>query len=139
MEAVQIQLREVGIELELEETDWVAKVRPTLRDQSPWLSLRHPPSKKAVEPQIAAFNAGKAWCISSRPSEIYQMWQASCSLLTSGTGRAVRKIGSYKFEHFEIMPLFDAGIEVVVDTRSSTAGPSPGGMAATWYVADHRV
>ena len=33
MEAVQIQLREVGIELELEETDWVAKVRPTLRDR----------------------------------------------------------------------------------------------------------
>ncbi len=33
MEAVQVQLREVGIDIELEEADWVAKIRPTLRDR----------------------------------------------------------------------------------------------------------
>ena len=56
-----MELREVGIELELEETDWVAKVRPTLRDRKAQGSLDAlPPSKKAVEAQIAAFNAGKA-------------------------------------------------------------------------------
>ena len=42
MEAVQIQLREVGIELELEETDWVAKSGQPQGSESPWLSLRHP-------------------------------------------------------------------------------------------------
>jgi ABC-type transport system substrate-binding protein len=33
MEAVHIQLREVGIALELEEADWAAVVRPTFRDR----------------------------------------------------------------------------------------------------------
>ena len=61
MEAVQVQLREVGIEIELEETDWVANIRPTLRDRKAngylWAM---PPSKKAVEAQLVVFNTGWA-------------------------------------------------------------------------------
>ncbi len=44
MEAVQIQLREVGIELELEETDWIAKVRPKMRDRKASGYLWRPPA-----------------------------------------------------------------------------------------------
>src|SRR6266699_6178439 len=59
MEAVQVQLREVGIEIELEEADWIAKVRPTLRDRKASGYLwAVPPSKKAVEAQLSVFNTG---------------------------------------------------------------------------------
>ena len=72
MEAVQTQLREVGIDLELEETDWVANVIPRLRDRkaSGYL-LAVPPSKKAVEAQIAVFNAGKAIVHQFETDDIY--------------------------------------------------------------------
>ena len=140
MEAVQIQLREVGIELELEDR-LGGKVRPTLRIGAHGYLYVIPPSKKAVEPQIAAFNAGKALVHQFETDEIYQMWQALVQLTDPVARDAqLRKIGNYKFEHFEIMPLFDVGIEVVVDPRSSTAGPSPGGWRRhRSHVADHRV
>ena len=55
MEAVATQLREVGIELELEEADLVAVVQPKTRDRrANWYLRAGLPSKKAVEPQIAA-------------------------------------------------------------------------------------
>ena len=57
MESVAIQLREVGIELELEEADVVAVVLPKTRERKAnWYLRAGPPSKKAVEPQIALFN-----------------------------------------------------------------------------------
>src|SRR5262249_16757697 len=119
MEAVQIQLREVGIELELEETDWVAKVRPTLRDRkaSGYLAAL-PPSKKAVEAQISVFNAGKAPVHQFESDDIYHMWEGLRQMTDPGAVEAqLRKIGNYKFENFEIMPLFDVYIETVVDPR----------------------
>jgi hypothetical protein len=140
MDAVQIQLREVGIELELEETDWVAKVRPTLRDRKAHGYLYViPPSKKAVEPQIAAFNAGKALVHQFETDEIYQMWQALVQLTDPAARDAqLRKIGNYKFEHFEIMPLFDVGIEVVVDPKViddwAFSGWDGGDIGHTWLI-----
>src|SRR5438132_8778520 len=109
MEAVQIQLREVGIELELEETDWVAKVRPTLRDRKAHGYLYAvPPSKKAVEAQISAFNAGKALVHQFETDEIYQMWQELVQIIDPVAREAqLRKIGNYKFENFKYIPLFD--------------------------------
>ena len=49
-----------GIELELEEADVVATVGPRNRERKAnWYLGIGPPSKKAVEPRIALFNAGK--------------------------------------------------------------------------------
>src|SRR5215471_18709827 len=61
IESIQVQLREVGIDLEMEEADVVATVLPVSRDRKANGYIRPGiPSKKAVEAQIAAFNAGKA-------------------------------------------------------------------------------
>src|SRR5206468_3002420 len=75
-EAVALQLREVGIEIELVEADWVAAVRPKLqkREASGFL-WAVPPSKKAVEPQIAVFNVGKGIGHIFQTDEIYKMWE----------------------------------------------------------------
>ena len=60
MEAVQVQLREVGIELEFEEADLVATVMPKTRERKAQLVHQAGcPLQKAVEAQIALFNAGK--------------------------------------------------------------------------------
>jgi ABC-type transport system substrate-binding protein len=140
MEAVQIQLREVGIELELEETDWVAKVRPTLRDRKAHGYLYAvPPSKKAVESQIAAFNAGKAIVHQFETDEIYKMWQELVQTTDPAQRDAqLRKIGNYKFENFEIIPLFEVYIEVIVDPKIvdnwAFPGWDGGDIGHTWRI-----
>jgi len=59
MEAIQVQLREIGVELALEEADWSATVRPKLRERKASGYLwALPPSKKAVEAQLQTFNMG---------------------------------------------------------------------------------
>jgi peptide/nickel transport system substrate-binding protein len=76
IEAVQIHLREVGIELELEEADVVAVVLPRTRDRKAnWYLRATIPSKKAVETQIAVFNAGKATPHMFESDDIYKMWE----------------------------------------------------------------
>jgi peptide/nickel transport system substrate-binding protein len=83
VEASAIQLREVGIELELEEPDLVAVIQPMLRERrANWHLRAGPPSKKAVEPQIALFNAGKGAAHMFETDEIYQMWENCCSSQT---------------------------------------------------------
>ena len=128
MEAVAIQLREVGIELELEETDWVAKVRPTLRDRKAnWYLWAIPPSKKAVEPQLAVFNVGGGLPHMFETDEIYAMWQELLQISDPAAVDAqLRKIGNYKFEQFETMPLFDVFIEVIMDPKIVADWPFPG-------------
>ena len=90
MESIQVQLREVGIELELEEADVVASVRPRTRDRKAgWLPMRvGPPSKKAVEAQIAVFNAGKVPLHMFETDEIYKMWE---DLLQMSDPKAARR------------------------------------------------
>lgn len=128
MEAVQIQLREVGVELELEETDWIANVRPRLRDRKASGYLWPlPPSKKAVESQIAGFNAGKNITHMAESDEIYKMWEALLQMSEpKAMDEQLRKIGNYKFENFEILPLFDVGIEVIADPKIVADWPFPG-------------
>ena len=76
MESVAVQLREVGIELELEEADVVAAILPKTRDRKAnWYLRAGPPSKKAVEPQIALFNAGKGTPHWFEDDTIYKMWE----------------------------------------------------------------
>jgi ABC-type transport system substrate-binding protein len=140
MEAVQIQLREVGIELELEETDYVANVRPRMRERKMqgylWPGV---PSKKAIEPQLAVFNVGKGIVHMFETDELYQMWEDLWQLADpQAVDAQLRKIGNYKFENFEAIPLFNVGIEVIVDPKVVAAWPFPGwdggDIGHTWLI-----
>ncbi len=127
MEAVVVQLREVGIELALEEADFMTKVRPLLRGRKAnWYLWALPPSKKAVEPQIALFNAGKGSHV-YEDDTIYKMWEELLQIADPKQMEAqLRKIGNYKFEQFETMPLFDVFIEVIMDPKVVADWPFPG-------------
>jgi ABC-type transport system substrate-binding protein len=119
MEAVQTQLLDVGIELELEQADLVANVLPQLRERrANWYLRAGVPSKKAIEPQILLFNAGKGAGHMYEDDTIYGMWEELIQI-TDPVQREtqLRKIGNYKFENFEIIPLFDVFIEVLVDPK----------------------
>jgi len=119
MEAVATQLREVGIELELEESDLVSVVQPKVRERrANWYVRGGVPSKKAVEPQIALFNAGKGVGHWFEDDTIYGMWEELLQIADPKAYDAqLRRIGNYKFENFEIIPLFDVHIEVVVNPK----------------------
>jgi peptide/nickel transport system substrate-binding protein len=119
IESLQVQLREVGIELEMEEADLVATVLPKVRKREAHQYIRPGiPSKKAVEPQISLFNAGKGTAHWFETDEIYKMWEDLLQMSDPKEADAqLRKIGNYKFENFEIIPLFDVYIEVVVNPK----------------------
>ena len=119
MEAVATQLREVGIELELEESDLVSVVQPKVRERrANWYLRGGVPSKKAVEPQISLFNAGKGVGHWFEDDTIYGMWEELLQISDPKAYDAqLRRIGNYKFENFEIIPLFDVHIEVVVNPK----------------------
>jgi peptide/nickel transport system substrate-binding protein len=140
IEAAAIQLREVGIELELEEVDLVAVVGPKTRERRANWHLRPGiPSKKAVEPQIALFNAGKGSAHWFETDELYKMWQDLLQLSDPAARDAqLRKIGNYKFENFEVIPLFDVYIEVVVDPKIvedwTFPGWDGGDLGHTWLI-----
>ena len=128
LEAIQVQLREVGIELEPEESDLVAVVQPRQRERKiQGYLLPTIPSKKAVETQIAVFNAGKGTPHLFETDELYAMWE---QLLQTADPKAnedlLRKIGNYKFENFESIPLFDVRIEIVVDPKVVADWPFSG-------------
>ncbi len=140
VEAVQIQLLDVGIELRLEEADLVSTIAPIWRARKAHGYLAAvPPSKKAVEAQIAVFNAGKAGIHQFETDEIYRMWE-ELKQLADPTERDVllRKIGNYKFENFEIIPLFNVFIEVVVDPNIvddwAFPGWDGGDIGHTWRI-----
>jgi len=141
MESIQVQLREVGIDLELEEADVVATVRPRQRDRKAsgylWVG---PPSKKAVEAQIALFNAGKGTPHMFETDEIYKIWEDLLQMSDLKERDAqLRKIGNYKFESFEIIPLFDVYIEVVVNPKVIEDWPfsgwDGGDLGHTWLIS----
>jgi ABC-type transport system substrate-binding protein len=140
MESVQIQLLEVGIELELEEVDLVSVVLPRTRERrANWYLRAGPPSKKAVEPQIAGFNAGSGTIHQFETDEIYQMWQDLLQMSDPAERDAqLRKIGNYKFENFEIIPLFNVYIEVVLNPNIvddwAFPGWDGGDVGHTWRI-----
>lgn len=118
MEAAQVQLSEVGIEIELEEADWVATIRPTLRDRKASGYLwALPPSKKAVEAQLVVFNVGGLPHM-YEDDTIYGMWKDLLQITDQQQFDAqLRKIGNHKFEQFETIPLFNVFIEVIADPK----------------------
>jgi peptide/nickel transport system substrate-binding protein len=128
LESVAVQLREVGIELEMEEADLVATVLPRVRERKAnWYLRPGIPSKKAVEPQISLFNAGKGSAHWFETDEIHKMWSDLLQIADPKEVDAqLRKIGNYKFENFEIIPLFDVYIEVVVNPNLIKDWPFPG-------------
>jgi peptide/nickel transport system substrate-binding protein len=140
MEAAAIQLREVGIDLELEEADWVSAVRPKLRERKASGYLwAVPPSKKAVEAQLVVFNVGKGIPHMFEHDELYNMWEELLQLTDLKARDAqLRKIGNFKFENFETIPLFDVFIEVVVDPKIVADWPFPGwdggDIGHTWLI-----
>jgi peptide/nickel transport system substrate-binding protein len=140
MEAVAIQLREVGIELELDEADWVSAVRPKLNERKAHGYLYAiPPSKKAIEPQLAIFNTGKGVPKIFENDELYKMWEELLQITdTKARDAQLRKIGNFKFENFEIIPLFNVFIEVIVDPKIIADWPFPGwdggDIGHTWLI-----
>jgi ABC-type transport system substrate-binding protein len=128
MEAIATQLREIGIELELEEADLVAVVQPKVRERrANWYVRGGVPSKKAVEPQIALFNAGKGVGHWFEDDTIYGMWEELLQIADAKAYDAqLRRIGNYKFENFEVIPLFDVSIEVVVNPKVVNDWPFSG-------------
>jgi ABC-type transport system substrate-binding protein len=76
MEAVAAQLREVGIEIALDEADWVAAVRPKLQKREAHGYLWADSAvEEGVEPQLAVFNVGKGIGHIFQTDEIYKMWE----------------------------------------------------------------
>jgi hypothetical protein len=71
--------------------------------------------------------------------EIYQMWEELLQLSDPVARDAqLRKIGNYKFEQFECIPLFNVFIEVVVDPKIVADWAFPGwdggDLGHTWRV-----
>jgi hypothetical protein len=97
----------------------VASIQPTQRERrSNWYLRAGVPSKKAVEAQIALFNGGQGAVHQFEDDTIYAMWQELLQITDPVKRDAqLRKIGNYKFENFEIIPLFDVFIEVLVDPK----------------------
>ncbi len=119
VEAVQIQLLEIGIELQLEDADIISNVVPVWRKrEANWYLSAIPPSKKAVETQIAVFNAGKSSVHQFETDELYKMWEELGQTVDpEQRDKVLRKIGNYKFENFEIIPLFHVFIEVIANAK----------------------
>ncbi len=140
MESVAVQLREVGIELELEEADWVSAVRPKLRERKAGGYLwAVPPSKKAVEAQLSVFNVGKGLPHMFETDELYKMWEELLQITDlKARDEQLRKIGNYKLESFETIPLFDVFIEVIVDPKIvqdwAFSGWDGGDIGHTWLI-----
>ena len=111
----------------------VATVLPRSRDRKAnWYLRPQVPSKKAVEAQIAGFNTGKGTTHMFETDEIYKMWEDLLQMSDPKERDAqLRKIGNYKFEQFEIIPLFDVYIEVVVNPKIIQDWPFSGWDGAT--------
>ena len=102
-------------------------------------STPSPPSKKAVEPQLAVFNTGKGIPHQFETDELYKMWEELLQLSDPKARDAqLRKIGNYKFENFETIPLFNVFIEVIVDPKIVADWPFPGwdggDIGHTWLI-----
>jgi hypothetical protein len=92
-----------------------------------------------VEPQIAGFNAGSGTIHQFETDEIYQMWRDLLQMSEPAERDAqLRKIGNYKFENFEIIPLFNVYIEVVLNPNIVADWAFPGwdggDVGHTWRI-----
>ena len=70
---------------------------------------------------------------------IYKMWEDLLQMADPAARDAqLRKIGNYKFEQFEAIPLFDVNIEVVADPKIvedwAFSGWDGGDLGHTWLL-----
>ena len=140
MEAIQVYLEDVGVDITLVEADWAGTVVPTLRtyDASGFM-FAIPPSKKVVEVQISAFNAGNALPHMYETDDLYEKW---FNLINTADlderDVMLREIGNIKFESFEILPFFEVFIEVIVNPEIvddwAFPGWDGGDIGHTWRI-----
>ena len=140
MEAIQVYLEDVGIDITLVEADWAGTVVPTLRNyDASGFMFAIPPSKKVVEVQISAFNAGNALVHMYETDELYEKW---FNLINTADlderDVLLREIGNIKFESFEILPFFEVFIEVIVNPEFvddwAFPGWDGGDIGHTWLI-----
>jgi ABC-type transport system substrate-binding protein len=137
VEAVAIQLREVGIELELDEADWVSAVRPRLNERKAHGYLfAIPPSKKAVEPQIAVFNTGKGVPKIFESDELYKMWEELLQITDpKARDEQLRKIATISSRASRPSPCSMCSSKSSSIPKSSPTGRSPAGdIGHTWLI-----
>ena len=133
MEAVAIQLREVGIEIELVEADWVAAVRPKLqkREASGYL-WAIPPSKKAVEPSSRSSTSARASDTSSRPMRSTRCGRTSCRSPMRRPGMpSCARSATTSSKTSRPSPCSTSSSRSSWTPRSSRIGPFLAGMGAT--------
>jgi hypothetical protein len=95
-------------------------------DARPWSSPITPPRAEGI---------GHIF----QTDEIYKMWEELLQITDAKARDAqLRKIGNYKFENFETIPLFDVFIEVIVDPKIVADWPFPGwdggDVGHTWRI-----
>ena len=140
MEAVQIYMEEIGINLTLENADWAGTVIPSLRGREfPGYIWAIPPSKKVVETQIAGFNAGYNATHQFEHDDLFEMWDTLRNTADLGErDRILREIGNYKFENFESMPMYEVFIEAILDPNIVDnwifPGWDGGDIGHTWLI-----
>jgi hypothetical protein len=71
--------------------------------------------------------------------ELYKMWEELLQITDAkARDEQLRKIGNYKFESFETIPLFNVFIEVIVDPKIVADWPFPGwdggDIGHTWLI-----
>ena len=141
MQAVQVNLREIGIELELVEADWAGTVIPSLRGREfPGYMWAIPPSKKVVETQIAGFNAGYNASHLFEHDDLFELWDDLCNTADlDGRDEILREIGNYKFNNFENVPMYEVFIEVILDPNIVDnwifPGWDGGDIGHTWLIS----
>ncbi len=141
MEAVQIYLQDIGIDLTLVEADWAGTVRPQLDSRDfPGYLWAIPPSKKVVETQISSFNAGYSITHQYETDELFEKWYELRETADLDKRDAMlREIGNIKFEEYENIPLFEVFIEVILDPNFvdnwTFPGWDGGDIGHTWLIA----
>ena len=140
MEAVQINLQDIGVELELVSADWAGTVIPQARSRDfPGFMYAIPPSKKVVETQIAGFNAGFNATHMYETDQLFDLWESLGQIADlDERDRVLREIGNIKFNEFEIMPMFEVFVEFMLDPEFVDDWVFPGwdggNIGHTWNI-----
>ena len=141
MQAVEVNLQEIGIELELVSSDWAGSVIPSLRGREfPGYMWAIPPSKKVVETQIAGFNAGYNATHQFEHDDLFEMWDKLRNTADlAARDEILREIGNYKFNNFENIPMYEVFIEAILDPNIVDnwifPGWDGGDIGHTWLIS----
>ena len=101
--------------------------------------MGHLRRRKRPSSRSSLVNTGKDIPHQFETDELYNMWEELLQLSDpKGADAQLRKIGNYKFENFEAIPLFNVFIEVIVDPKIVADWPFPGwdggDVGHTWLI-----